>query len=221
MILHKEGKGLLVSIGIILIAINLFVFTFIHADTIKFTILVVSVILYMLVVNFFRYIPRKNIRANDNNVIVCPADGKIVVIEEVDEKEILCARCIQVSVFMNVFNMHVNWIPVNGMVLHQSHTNGRFMAANLPKSSIENERSAVVIRTESGKKILVRQIAGAIAQRIVTYPKVGNRVSINDNLGFIKFGSRVDLYLPLDSKVMVKVGQKVRGNVDIIAELLS
>ena len=120
---------------------------------------------------------------------------------------------------MNVFDMHVNWIPCNGVVEHVSHSPGRFLSAHLPKSSTDNERSAVVIRNEAGDPVLVRQVAGAIARRIVTYPEVGQKVNINQNLGFIKFGSRVDLYLPLGSEVHVKVGQRVKGNITDIATL--
>ena len=169
------------------------------------------------VVNFFRYEPRKH--SDGPREVICPADGRVVVIEEVDETQILGTRCLQVSVFMNVFDMHVNWIPCNGVVEHVSHTPGRFLSAHLPKSSTDNERSSVIIRSEGGDQILVRQVAGAIARRIVTYPEVGSRVGINENLGFIKFGSRVDLYLPLGSEVHVKVGQRVKGNITDIATL--
>lgn len=218
MTLHKEGKGPLVAIAIGLIIINLLVYV-LAGGAVSCTIATLSVILYLLVINFFRYIERKHPLADRNDVVVCPADGKVVVVEEVEETQILGERCIQVSVFMNVFNMHVNWIPVNGVVEHASHSAGRFMAAHLPKASTDNERSAVVIRTEDGHRVLVRQVAGAVAQRIVTYSKEGQACHINENLGFIKFGSRVDLYMPLGTKVHVKVGEKVDGNVTLIAEL--
>lgn len=218
MTLHKEGKGPLVAIAIGLIIVNLLVYV-LAGGAVSCTIATLSVILYLLVINFFRYIERKHPLADRNDVVVCPADGKVVVVEEVEETQILGERCIQVSVFMNVFNMHVNWIPVNGVVEHASHSAGRFMAAHLPKASTDNERSAVVIRTEDGHRVLVRQVAGAVAQRIVTYSKEGQACHINENLGFIKFGSRVDLYMPLGTKVHVKVGEKVDGNVTLIAEL--
>lgn len=218
MTLHKEGKAPLVAIALGLLLINLFVYI-LAGGAWSSTIGVISLILYALVLNFFRYIERKHPLAERNDVVVCPADGKIVVVEEVDETQILGERCLQVSVFMNVFNMHVNWIPVNGTVEHVSHSSGRFMAAHLPKASTDNERSAVVIRTEAGHRVLVRQVAGAVAQRIVTYSKEQTPCRINENLGFIKFGSRVDLYMPLGTKVHVKVGEKVDGNVTLIAEL--
>lgn len=219
MTLHKEGTGLLIGIAIGLILINLGVYALAGSGLTSQIVITLSVILYLLVINFFRYIPHKHPQAEDPNVVVCPADGKIVVIEEVEETQILGERCLQVSVFMNVFDKHVNWIPVNGVVEHVSHTAGRFMAAHLPKASTDNERSAVVIRTEAGHRVLVRQIAGAVAQRIVTYSQEGQPCHINENMGFIKFGSRVDLYMPLGTKVHVKLGEKVSGNQTLIAEL--
>lgn len=219
MTLHKEGTGLLLGIAFGLFIINLAFYSLSGGGTVFQIVLGLSIVLYLLVINFFRYIPRKHPRANDDRAVVCPADGKVVVIEDVDETQILGERCLQVSVFMNVFNIHVNWIPVNGVVEHVSHTEGRFLAAHLPKASTDNERSAVIIRTKNGQRVLVRQVAGAVAQRIVTYAKEGEACHINENLGFIKFGSRVDLYLPLGSQINVKVGQKVEGNITLIAEL--
>lgn len=217
--IHKEGYGLIVGIFVVLLAINLSFWAFCKIYWLNITISVISAILYLLVINFFRYIERKHPLSNDNKAVVAPADGKVVVVEEVEETQILGERCIQVSIFMNIFNMHVNWIPVNGVVVYSSHQKGRFMAANLPKASTENERSAVVIRTADDKRVLVRQVAGAVAQRIVTYPKVGDKVNIDQNLGFIKFGSRVDIYLPLGTEVLVKVGDKTDGNITTIAKL--
>lgn len=219
MTLHKEGTSLLIGIGFVLTVICATTYAFVGLGTGFYIILAISLILYGLVLNFFRYEARKHPEADNNYAVVCPADGKVVVIEEVDEQEILGCRCLQVSVFMNVFNMHVNWIPVNGIVEHVSHHRGRFLAAHLPKSSTENERSAVVIRTPEGHRVLARQIAGAVAQRIVTYSEEGQEARINDNLGFIKFGSRVDLYLPLGSEVCVKLGEKVQGNITLMARL--
>jgi phosphatidylserine decarboxylase len=213
--LHKEGYGPLTGFAIGLIGVNALIALYAGAFTLIPALL--SVAFFAGVVNFFRYEPRKH--SGGSREVVCPADGRVVVIEEVDETQILGTRCLQVSVFMNVFDMHVNWIPCNGVVEHVSHTPGRFLSAHLPKSSTDNERSAVVIRNEAGDTVLVRQVAGAIARRIVTYPEVGQRVKINENLGFIKFGSRVDLYLPLGSEVHVKVGQRVKGNITDIATL--
>ena len=215
MLLHKEGRGPLIGFAITLIGLNAFIALF-AGETFSYIFLAISILFYLTVINFFRYEPRKH--SDGPLEIVCPADGRVVV-EETEETELLGCRCLQVSVFMSVFDMHVNWIPCNGVVEHVSHTDGRFLSAHLPKSSTDNERSAVIIRSEGGDRILVRQVAGAIARRIVTYPEVGQRVNINQNLGFIKFGSRVDLYLPLGTKVHVKVGQKVQGNITDIATL--
>ena len=133
--------------------------------------------------------------------------------------EILHTQCLQVSIFMSICNVHANWFPVNGTVKHVSHQNGRFMAAYLPKSSTENERSAVVITTKQGVDILARQIAGAMARRIVTYAKVGEPCHVNEQMGFIKFGSRVDVYLPIGTEVLVEMDQQVTGNQTPIARL--
>jgi phosphatidylserine decarboxylase len=143
----------------------------------------------------------------------------VVVIEPTEEQEYLKEKRIQVSIFMSVFNVHANWYPTKGKVVYYTHNNGRFMAANLPKSSTENERSTVVIETPNKTKILMRQIAGALARRIVTYSREGHECGVNEQMGFIKFGSRVDLFLPMDADVKVKMKQAVVGNKTIIAKL--
>ena len=146
-------------------------------------------------------------------------DGTVVALEEVFEDEFLHARAIQLSVFMTVFNVHANWFPVDGKVEKVVYHPGRFRAAYLPKSSTENEHSSILIRAKSGERILVRQIAGALARRIVTYAAVGDEADISTHLGFIKFGSRVDVYLPLGTEVCVKMGQATTGNRTVIARL--
>jgi len=151
--------------------------------------------------------------------VVAPADGKIVAIEEVFEPEYFKDNRLQVSIFMSVFNVHANWFPVSGKVKMTKHHKGRFMAAWLPKSSTENERSTVIIEREDGTEILVRQVAGAMARRIVTYPDVGDVAHIDEHFGFIKFGSRVDVYLPVGTQVNVEMDQIVRGNQTVIALL--
>ncbi|MEG1545609.1 MAG: phosphatidylserine decarboxylase family protein, partial [Tannerellaceae bacterium] len=156
---------------------------------------------------------------DSEGLVIAPADGTIVAIEEVMENEIFHEKRLQVSIFMSIFNVHANWFPVNGTVKHVSHQNGRFMAAYLPKSSTENERSAVVITTKSGVDILARQIAGAMARRIVTYARVGETCRVDEQMGFIKFGSRVDLYLPIGTEVLIEMDQKVIGNQTAIARL--
>lgn len=152
--------------------------------------------------------------------MLAPADGKVVVIEETDETEYFNDRRLQVSVFMSIYNVHVNWVPVPGIIKYFKHHNGRFLAAFLPKSSSFNEHATTVIQMEDGTEILVKQIAGAIAKRIATYTEVGKVVSQQDELGFIRFGSRVDVFLPLGSEVKVRLSQKVTGGQTVIAELI-
>lgn len=175
-------------------------------------------ILYLVVVNFFRC-PIRRFEGETENVVVAPADGKIVVIEEVDENEYFHDRRLMISIFMSLTNVHANWIPVDGTVKLVAHHNGNFHKAWLPKASIENERSTVVIETPDGVDILVRQIAGAMARRIVTYAQENEDCFIDEHMGFIKFGSRVDLFLPVGTKVNVKLGQKTTGNETVIARL--
>ena len=151
--------------------------------------------------------------------MLAATDGKIVVIERVYEPEILKCDCIQISTFMTIFNVHAQWFPIAGKVTYLDHHNGRFMSANLPKSSVENERSTILIQTEHGQQVLVRQIAGAVARRIITYAEVGERYETDEPLGFIKFGSRVDLFLPLGSEIKVELGQVVWGNETLMAVL--
>jgi phosphatidylserine decarboxylase len=157
--------------------------------------------------------------AETENTVVAAADGKVVVIEEVDENEYFHDRRLMVSIFMSVTNVHANWFPVEGVVKVSKHHNGNFHKAWLPKASTENERSTVVIETPSGHDVLVRQVAGAVARRIVTYAQEGDDCYIDEHMGFIKFGSRVDIYLPLDTEISVKLGQATTGNQTIIGKL--
>lgn len=181
-------------------------------------VITLSSILYLLVVNFFRS-PRRHFKGNPENAVVASVDGKVVALEEVYEDEYLHRNVIQLSIFMTVFNVHANWAPVAGVVKYVKHHSGRFLAAYLPKSSTENERSTIVIATDNGTEILMRQIAGAIARRIVTYPEAGERVNIDEHIGFIKFGSRVDIYLPLDTEILVKLGDITTGGITQVARL--
>ena len=167
----------------------------------------ISIILYLLMVNFFRC-PIRRFEQDSEKIVVAPADGKIVVVQEVDEQEYFHERKLMISIFMDITNVHANWYPVDGVVKHVSHQNGKFMKAWLPKASTENERSLVVIETPEGTEILVRQIAGAMARRIVTYAEPGEECFIDQHMGFIKFGSRVDVYLPLDAEICVELEQK-------------
>ena len=216
--IHREGTNILIVVMLIMIVINLSAWMFIRPAVIPIVFSSISAILYLLIVNFFRS-PRRTFRGERENVVVSSVDGTVVALEEVFEPEVLRRKVRMVSVFMTVFNVHANWFPVDGEVLLVRHHRGRFLSAYLPKASIENERSTVLIRATNGQEILVRQIAGAVARRIVTYAEPGDAANIEDHMGFMKFGSRVDIYLPLDAEVFVKIGDKTTGGVSVIARL--
>lgn len=215
---HREGYRIIAGSFLFFLALNLCIYYFTGFNWIFYLVGAVSLVLFGLIVYFFRNLSRVY-TGETANTIIAPADGKIVVVEEVTENQYFHDQRIQVSIFMSPFNAHVNWVPANGKVLEYFHQSGRFKAAYLPKSSTENERSTIVIETTCGQQILVRQIAGAMAKRIVTYVEGGEECSINEQLGFIKFGSRVDLFLPMDSEVLVELGEKVLGNHTLIAKL--
>ena len=214
MTIHKAGYKLLLKILIIGILINLAAYYFINNSIIVHTVLIVSIVIYLLIVNFFRFPNRVIIQ--DDNTVLAPADGKIVVIEETEEPEYFKDRRLQVSIFMNIFNVHINWFPVNGVIKYFKYHKGNFAAAYLPKSSTDNERTTIVIECNNGKTVLMRQIAGAMAKRIVSYAPVGGQARQDQHAGFIKFGSRVDLFLPLGTQIEVKLGQKTTGSQTII-----
>jgi phosphatidylserine decarboxylase len=172
--------------------------------------------IYFMMMYFFRVPSRTPV--SDDKAVIAPADGTIVIIEETEENEYLRCRCVQVSVFMSIFNVHINWFPVSGTVEYQRHHHGKYMVAWHPKSSEKNERTTIVVN-HHGTKILFRQIAGYIARRIVCYAKAGMQVEQGQETGFIKFGSRVDLFLPLDAKINVKLGDKVKGTQTVIARI--
>lgn len=203
---------------LIMVVINLSAWMFIRPAVIPIVFTTISVILYLLIINFFRS-PRRQFKGERDNVVVSSVDGTVVALEEVFEPEVLRRKVKMLSVFMSVFNVHANWFPVDGEVLLVRHHRGRFLSAYLPKASIENERSTVLIRAENGQEILVRQIAGAVARRIVTYAEPGDRANLDDHMGFIKFGSRVDIYLPLDTEIFVKIGDKTVGGITVVGHL--
>lgn len=175
----------------------------------------VTVGLLIFIISFFR-IPRRTLTINEN-AIIAPADGKVVAIEEVQADEYFTDRRIQVSIFMSPLNVHVNRNPVTGDVVYSQYHKGKYLVAWHPKSSTENERHTVVYR-KNGKEVLTKQIAGALAKRIVNYLSAGQSVKQTEEMGFIKFGSRVDLLLPLDAKIKVKIGDKPQGGVTVVAE---
>lgn len=214
MYIHKEGKSwilifLIIYIAIILIFQNVFEFLF-------WPVVILYGIFFALVLNFFRN-PVRIIPELNDDLIYAPADGKIVVIEEVEETEFFEDRRKMVSIFMNPLNVHVNRYPCSGKVIYSQYLPGKYLVAWHPKASTENERHTIVIEKADGTKLLIRQIAGAVARRIVCYSKVGESVKQGDDLGFIKFGSRVDIYLPLNAKINVEMNQIVRGNEDAIS----
>ena len=216
--IHREGTAILIVSAILLLGINALVLWLFDCKLLTYILAAITILIYMLMVNFFRC-PIRLFEKDTEKVVVAPADGKIVVIEEVDEHEYFHDKRLMISIFMDVTNVHANWYPVDGVVKHVSHQNGKFMKAWLPKASTENERSMVIIETPEGQTVMARQIAGAVARRIVTYAKVGEECYIDEHMGFIKFGSRVDVYLPLGTEVLVKMGQKTTGNQTIIAKL--
>ena len=217
--LHSEGNRTLLWGGL---ALTLLCLTFGYAFGFQspwfIAVLIVSIVVYLIVVNFFRC-PIRLFDGDTEGIVVAPCDGKVVVVEEVDENEYFHDRRLMISIFMSLFNVHANWVPVDGTVRKVEHQNGRFKAAWLPKASTDNERSTVIIETPEGEEILVRQVAGAVARRIVTYSAVDEDCFIDEHLGFIKFGSRVDVYLPIGTTPLVKLGQKTTGNQTVIATL--
>ena len=216
--IHREGTHILWGSLLLLLLINVALYYGIECKLPFYLVVLTSIIVYGLMVNFFRC-PKRLFGEETEKIVVAPADGKIVVIEEVDEHEYFHDRRIMVSIFMSILNVHANWYPVDGTVKKVSHHNGKFMKAWLPKASTENERSTVVIETPEGVEILTRQIAGAMARRIVTYAEVGEECYIDEHMGFIKFGSRVDVYLPLGTEICVTMGQLTTGNQTVIAKL--
>lgn len=216
--IHREGTNILVILFMMLAIVNVPVWMFIRPLVFPIVFSSLSLITFLLTLNFFRS-PHRNFTGNRKNVVVSSVDGTVVALERTYENEYLHREAIQISVFMTIFNVHANWFPIDGLVLAVRHHAGRFLSAYLPKSSTDNERSTVVIRADNGQDIVVRQIAGAIARRIVTYAEPGERANIEDHMGFIKFGSRVDIYLPLDSEIFVEIGDKTIGGITEIARL--
>lgn len=218
MTIHKEGYKSIGIAALIFGLINIASFVFI-SDSYPVTaniIFTVSVLLFLFIVSFFR-IPYRSLTKGEREVI-CPADGKVVVIEEIVEEEYFNDKRLQVSIFMSPANVHVNRNPVSGEVIYNKYHKGKYLVAWHPKSSIENERHSVVIKNDKGE-VLVKQIAGALAKRIVNYLSIGQEVHQGGELGFIKFGSRVDVILPLGTKVNVQLNQMVKGGVTVLATL--
>ena len=214
---HKEGyPTLLITILFSTIIISIAKLIFPESSVAIWFAYILSGILLLTVVQFFRHPTR--VHTINTNAIVAPADGEVVVIEETNEDEYFKDKRIQVSIFMSPINVHVNRYPIAGIVTYAKYHAGKFLVASLPKASTENERTSVVVKHDNGTSILFRQVAGALARRIVMYSKEGDAAAQCGEMGFIKFGSRVDLYLPLDAKLKVKIGDVVKGSQTIIAE---
>jgi phosphatidylserine decarboxylase len=218
MTIHREGRTLLFVLLIILFLLNWGVlYLYPSNPLVQNSVILVSVIFYLLILQFFRN-PLFDITRHDKHVLA-PADGKVVVIEETEEVEYFNQRRKQVSIFMSPVNVHVNRMPVSGKISFYKYHPGKYLVAWHPKSSTENERTTVAVKTKDGAEILFRQIAGALARRIKCYVKEGQFLEQGQEFGFIKFGSRVDIFLPLDAKVTVKIGDITKGGRTIIAEL--
>lgn len=218
MLIHREGYKIILVTLLILAGLNLLVQSFVGDQHLVFKIVLsLSLIFFILIVQFFRN-PFRNTIINDNHVIA-PADGKVVVIEEVEEPEYFKDKRRQVSIFMSPVNVHVNRNPIAGIVKYAKYHPGKYLVAWHPKSSTENERTTVVI-ANSKAEVLFRQVAGALAKRIVYYVKEGEMVDQGSEMGFIKFGSRIDLYLPLSAKIEVQLQQKTRGGETVVATLV-
>jgi phosphatidylserine decarboxylase len=214
MTLHREGRASILLATLVLAIVTGISYPLFAGSWVSDLLFVVCLILWIFILSFFR-IPSRVLTIQDN-AIIAPADGEVVVIEEVQADEYFTDRRIQVSIFMSPFNVHVNRNPVSGNVMYSQYHPGKYLVAWHPKSSTENERHSVVYRF-NGKEILVKQIAGALAKRIVNYLQPGQQVKQTDEMGFIKFGSRVDLLLPLDAKIQVKMGDKPKGGVTVLA----
>jgi len=213
--LHREGKSILVTFFLIFLVVSVVSTNFMEYWSL--IVIIPLIILYGFVIWFFRD-PKRNILEHVENVIA-PVDGKVVVIKEVFEKEFIKDKCIQVSIFMSPLNVHVCRYPVTGEVIYKKYHKGKYLVAWHEKSSELNERSSVAVRSLTGANILFRQIAGCVARRIVFYPEIGDAAKAGHEYGFIKFGSRLDVFLPLDTEIICKIGDITRGGEDIIAKL--
>ena len=215
--IHKEGYGIIAKSFCIIAAIMLCIIFFCGWNTGTKISLAVAAVIFFFIMRFFR--SPKRVSLIDENSVIASADGKIVIVQEVEENEFLKERCIQISTFMSIFNVHVNYFPVGGKILYSKHHQGKYLVAYYPKASEKNERTSIAVETLCGKRILFRQIAGYIARRIVCYAKEGEIANQCSQVGFIKFGSRLDIFVPLDSEIKVKVGDNVRACQTVIAKL--
>lgn len=216
--IHKEGIKILFIAAISIVVINLLAYWLLKENALVFgVIFLLTLLIYILILNFFRNPLRKPVVIDGK--IISPADGKVVVIEEVEENEYFKEKRLMISVFMSIYDVHINWYPVSGLVKYFKYHPGKFLVAWNPKSSEDNERTTTVIQDNNGNEILFRQIAGAVARRIVYNVKENTPVRQSSEMGFIRFGSRLDVFVPIGTKVDVELNQKVVGSQTILATL--
>ena len=214
--IHREGYGMLLVLLVVLAIANFLVVTLFQTErTFALGLLGLSAVIYFFMLWFFR-VPHRVV-TTDNNLVLAPADGRIVAVEETEENEYFLDIRLQVSIFMSPLNVHANYYPVGGPVRYFKYHPGDYLVAWHPKASGSNERTSVVVGNDGGALVLVRQIAGAVARRIVCYARTGDSVEQGQDLGFIKFGSRVDIFLPSDAKIMVKPGDRVKAKLSVVA----
>lgn len=219
MYIHKEGYNTLVGSGVLLGLLNFGIFWFSEKSSLieEAILVVLCFLLFFFLLRFFRN-PQRNILI-DNNIVLSPADGKIVAIEEVLEPEYFKDKRIQVSVFMSPFNVHVNRSPISGKIKYCKYFSGKYLMAFNPKSSTLNERTTIVVEQDNNLQVLFRQIAGFLARRIIYYVKEGDTINQGAQFGFIKFGSRVDVFLPCNTKILVRLNQKVTGGLTALGQI--
>ncbi|MBL4625716.1 MAG: phosphatidylserine decarboxylase family protein [Flavobacteriales bacterium] len=217
MTIHKEGYVSLVLAFVFAGFLFAISEVFIQSNPVQWAVQVFGILIFLIILQFFRRPNR--VVAIDNNIVICPADGKVVAIEEVEETEYFNDKRIQVSIFMSPFNVHMNWFPVNGIVKYVKYHPGLFLVAWHPKSSTDNERTTIVVEIKNKQEVLFRQIAGALARRIVFHCKINDIVKGGSDFGFIKYGSRVDVLLPVTATIEVEIGQKVVGTQTKLASL--
>lgn len=215
--IHKEGTSSIILATCFAIIMALIAWFAKEIPVLPYILNTLGVAIFIIVLQFFR-VPKRTTNKNDQHII-CPADGKVVVIEEVEEPEYFKDKRIQVSIFMSPINVHANYYPISGEIKYSKYHPGKYLVAWHPKSSTENERTTVVVENDKGVSVLFRQIAGALAKRICNYAIEGNQGVQGEEFGFIKFGSRIDLYLPLGTQINVELNQKVKGKITVIAEL--
>lgn len=219
--IHREGYSI-IAVGALILGViqglNLWLYFSINIDWLFWLLTLGVIVMLFLIIQFFR-IPKRNFSAKENEIL-CPADGKVVAIEKVQENEYFKDERIQISIFMSPLNVHANFNPISGLIKYVKYHPGLFLVAWHPKSSTENERTTIVIEHSSGKEVLHRQIAGAVARRICYYVEKGQKVNTGEEYGFIKFGSRIDLLLPLDTKINCEIGDKVKAQLTKIGELV-